>query len=502
MNTILNRSMIKILPFLILLASCTSGGLKTEPIALNENPTKQLELMKTELEEARSKDVHTLSPNWFEKANKSYEVAKALHKKGGNLKDIFENLSLSHAQLRRAQKLAPVAKVVLVPVIAERNKALKAGANESTKGFAEAQEEYLKLTALVENDRREKAEKESAKVKSMFSGVELEAITDHALNPSRNRLNEAIKLGAKTLAPKTLALSEQQLSVATQFIAANRYDKEGIEKQANLALFMADRAVTITKETLDIKKDSPETVALRFESMGESIASNLDLPDIRNLDFARQTEEINKSIRYVKDVRDKMQSKSVDLESEIKKLTGVHESQVSRLENEKTQKLEQLKSELEKEESLITRLKKEKEFEDLLKSVHNEFSPKEAEVYRQGNKLVFRLRGADFPVGKATIPTKNYPLLAKLTKSLKQFDSAKIIVEGHTDSKGLAETNDKLSELRAKAVSDYLVAHGAAPREKIETIGFGYRHPIATNKTPDGRQKNRRIDVIAELNNK
>jgi len=69
-----------------------------------------------------------------------------------------------------------------------------------------------------------------------------------------------------------------------------------------------------------------------------------------------------------------------------------------------------------------------------------------------------------------------------------------VIATGHTDSIGTEAYNQKLSERRAAAVKEYLVSKGI-PSAKITTIGKGKTQPVATNKTKEGRQKNRRVDI-------
>lgn len=69
-----------------------------------------------------------------------------------------------------------------------------------------------------------------------------------------------------------------------------------------------------------------------------------------------------------------------------------------------------------------------------------------------------------------------------------------VIATGHTDSIGTDAYNQKLSERRAAAVKDYLVSKGI-PAAKVTTIGKGESQPVATNKTAEGRQKNRRVDI-------
>ena len=77
---------------------------------------------------------------------------------------------------------------------------------------------------------------------------------------------------------------------------------------------------------------------------------------------------------------------------------------------------------------------------------------------------------------------------------LKGVDLELVIATGHTDSVGSDAYNQRLSERRAAAVKDYLVSKGI-PASKITTIGKGESQPVATNKTAEGRQKNRRVDI-------
>ena len=90
------------------------------------------------------------------------------------------------------------------------------------------------------------------------------------------------------------------------------------------------------------------------------------------------------------------------------------------------------------------------------------------------------------PDGKKSIDDA----LAKLSG----VDLEMVIATGHTDSVGTDAYNQKLSERRAAAVKDYLVSKGI-PAAKITTIGKGESQPVATNKTAEGRQKNRRVDI-------
>jgi outer membrane protein OmpA-like peptidoglycan-associated protein len=85
--------------------------------------------------------------------------------------------------------------------------------------------------------------------------------------------------------------------------------------------------------------------------------------------------------------------------------------------------------------------------------------------------------------------------LAKVSGIVLAYPSLHLQVEGHTDSIGGDEYNQQLSEHRAQSVRDYLVQQGISA-QSIEAQGFGKTEPIASNDTPEGRQQNRRVELI------
>ena len=103
------------------------------------------------------------------------------------------------------------------------------------------------------------------------------------------------------------------------------------------------------------------------------------------------------------------------------------------------------------------------------------------------------IQGIFFDFNKATIKSKSKPVLDRAVEVLSEFPSLRVEVSGHTDNKGSAEYNQKLSQKRADAVKEYLVGKGVAA-ERLETRGAGEDEPIDSNKTARGRAKNRRIE--------
>lgn len=111
------------------------------------------------------------------------------------------------------------------------------------------------------------------------------------------------------------------------------------------------------------------------------------------------------------------------------------------------------------------------------------------------DNAILETETVSFEFDHASIPVSE---LDKLSNFLRRIDSPSLMhiqVEGHTDSKGSAKYNNKLSIKRAKAVRDCLVQHGVQS-SKISHKGFGEAFPLEANDTEAHRSKNRRTEII------
>jgi len=124
------------------------------------------------------------------------------------------------------------------------------------------------------------------------------------------------------------------------------------------------------------------------------------------------------------------------------------------------------------------------------------FDPKMAEVMRDGEKIVVRLKGNNFAPGQAKISDDALPALDKVKQILSSMDQEQVKIEGFADATGSTELNQKISEARAEAVADYLLSDEAVTQDQIEYQGLGATNPVTTNLTKEGRAANRRVDII------
>jgi outer membrane protein OmpA-like peptidoglycan-associated protein len=117
----------------------------------------------------------------------------------------------------------------------------------------------------------------------------------------------------------------------------------------------------------------------------------------------------------------------------------------------------------------------------------------EAESTERG--MVLTLGDVLFESGEATLQGSAVRTIDELAEFLENNPERRVLVEGYTDSVGSASMNQQLSEQRAQAVADALIARGISP-DRIETRGYGEDFPVAPNDSAANRQRNRRVEVV------
>jgi outer membrane protein OmpA-like peptidoglycan-associated protein len=119
-----------------------------------------------------------------------------------------------------------------------------------------------------------------------------------------------------------------------------------------------------------------------------------------------------------------------------------------------------------------------------------------ATVSRVGEGIVVTFEGGIlFDFDRSDLRPTARANLQELARNLRQYDRTDVLIIGHTDSVGSASYNQGLSERRAQSAASYVVNQGIASH-RVSTRGMGQNDPIATNETAEGRQLNRRVEVV------
>jgi outer membrane protein OmpA-like peptidoglycan-associated protein len=111
------------------------------------------------------------------------------------------------------------------------------------------------------------------------------------------------------------------------------------------------------------------------------------------------------------------------------------------------------------------------------------------------NEITLNLpENVTFDFGKSNLKPQFRGPISQVAQTLKEYPSTTVDVMGHADSVGSDAFNQTLSQHRADAVASALRQDGVQP-ERLISIGYGENQPIASNETPDGRAKNRRVEI-------
>jgi outer membrane protein OmpA-like peptidoglycan-associated protein len=135
--------------------------------------------------------------------------------------------------------------------------------------------------------------------------------------------------------------------------------------------------------------------------------------------------------------------------------------------------------------------------QDRLYKAMQSLEGKYASIRRDARGTIVSLADILFDFNKATLRREVEFALVRVATILNQFPEMKVQIEGHTDNVGTEDYNLDLSQRRSQAVQDFLASQQVAA-ERMTSEGFGMTHPVADNATAEGRQKNRRVDLVIE----
>lgn len=479
-------SFILIAVLLTAIMACAGKSLKVDKISAGDDPDKKITQLENSINTAFNNDVQYLSPEWFKKAQRSLSTAKKMRKEGGKISEILKHIATGKAQIEKARENAKLARTAIPQAIKNRKAARNAGATSLNEEYPEAEEKFLELTRAIEDNNVKWARKNESEVANMFDGLELKAIKKNMLGKVRDLIREAQSKNAEKLAPRMFTLTRKKLAQTDKFITSNRYKKDEILAKAKESLFQAERLHRILDQSIKIRKQSSEQTALWLEDILYEISETIPAADMRNRNFKTQKENIQESIKGLKNDQQFLAKANIENENEIRSLRS-----------DLTDLKAKLEGMTESQKEALAKLEAEKAFQKHFRQVRTYFNKDEAEIYKtESNDLLIRLRAIDFPVGKHILLPENYSLLSKVQQAIRTFGEPKAVIEGHTDSTGSEELNQDLSQKRANAVMQYLLANETLPKDNLMAVGFGSDKPIASNKTKEGRSLNRRIDVI------
>ncbi len=439
---------LSILSTILTIAAACSHTPPPETYPVGTNPADEINKLSADLDQAKANQVEVMAPKSYEEARKSLTKAQDELKSQDDAKDILEDVGQGRAWLKNAQTVAKTSNDAMSEVFAARALAVKEGADKDDDigvKFRKNDKQLKDVTEEIEKGDLKDAEKNRLKLQTAYLDRELEAIRRNNLAPVQAKINDAVRSGAKKDAPRTLAIAEKSYKDAEAYIIANRHDTAQIKVLSDKAMADANHVKEITGMAHTDEKTSAEEAALALESQQKAVE-------------AKQAE-----LAQTQSALDQQKAAASTAQGELASKEAID------------QKYAQARA---------------------------MFAPNEAEVYRQGNDLVIRLRKLEFATAKADLKGSDFPILSKVQQVIAEFPKSQVTVEGHTDSKGGKALNEKVSQARADSVKSYFESNsGQTSGASFSAVGYGYQKPLASNKTEAGRAQNRRVDIVIHPEN-
>ncbi|MFQ5890252.1 MAG: OmpA family protein [Gemmatimonadota bacterium] len=443
------------------------------------------------LEAARAARLHLIAPRHLDRATERLVDARARYERGGRIEDIRRRLNEANRELAEAEQLEEIGGVLLRGALEARSDALEANAPEfAAKLWDEGEKMIRDAGRRVENGDQNGARERGSRAERRYREAEFASIQADVLGRARDLRQAGMRVKADRRAPATFALADSLFREAELVLQGDRYQRSDARQYAESAAEEYRHAGWIASlvDSVEARRLSVEELILRHEAEVARIAEALNFEPRFVRGSMPVTEHALAAVQSVYEDRDNLRSELAARETEISGLASQLDSLDARL------------AELEQREATVAAELRERERrERKLREVRAIFSRDEAEVLLGGGLLIVRLYGLSFASGSAEISPDNFSLLTKLQRVLREFPNSLITIQGHTDSQGNDDYNQALSERRAIAVREYLLANMALSSDRVEAVGFGESRPIATNDTEEGRAKNRRIEVSVSV---
>jgi outer membrane protein OmpA-like peptidoglycan-associated protein len=442
------------------------------------------------LETARTANAELLAPATFTRGMETYAAAESDLTRGRNIERIRSSLASAAKSFTDAANAAEIANVTLAAVLKTRADATNANAATfATQLWTDATESFDSAARRLESGDIRGARTRADEAEAQYREAELSAIKAQYLSQTRALLAEAEQARVPRLAPTTYEKARALLAQAELELNQNRYDTDLPRSLAQQANYEARHAIYLSGLITRLREQdgSLEDIVLLYEAPLTQIAAAAD--KVAQLDKGIEPVAAD-LVAYIEGLREQSAQAEADLTDT--------RMRVAELEEEIRDLDERLGGVSQERVALVQRLEAEARIREQFTSIENTFTRDEARVSREGNRMIIRLVGLTFQSGQAEVRPAYRALLDKVRQAADVFPRSQIVVEGHTDSYGGDDGNLALSRRRAEAVSTYLTGELGVPAFRMSAVGYGETQPIANNDTEQGRERNRRIDIIIE----
>ena len=397
-----------------------------------------------------------------------------------------------------------------VPVFDDGKSSVKVTTDLQAFGLIVTAEPYFAVTrpsnlVVLENVVRKNTKGWEEPIDTKFDAVERGQYTvdvnvadlpatsaDHSapvdLLEARNAVAIARAEGADRYAPDSFSKAEDFLRRAEDYSNRKQSDK-AIATVARGAVQSAEdaRVLSIRKrqeERQEAERRATEQRAIEAQNQAEQAQQSAEQARAQADDEARHRAEAERDRRAAEQA--KREAEQARQQAEAARADALAQQQAAQ-----SQALQAQQTAQQAEQArLQTEQQAQETRERLLQQLNQVLQTRET-----ARGLIVDMPDVLFDTGQHTLKVGARERLAKVAGILLAYPDLHVNVEGHTDNVGGVEFNQRLSEERANAVRAFLVEQGVRP-ENIESHGVGMSEPVASNSTREGRQMNRRVDLV------
>ena len=444
---------------------------------------------------AREENASTYAPRNYQKGMEILQDAKARELKKNKIDIICKKTLQAENYFSDSIESAKMAQMILSTSIISRQNAANVNAEKLANAiWSKAERSFDEAIRNNERGNSDRSKALNEETTILYEMAELVAIKNLYLNSTRTLIANAEELKASRYAPITLEKAKNLLRKAEDLLDQNRYETEvplDIVKQANYEAKRTIYLATLTKDIRD-KEMTVERLILNWEKTLIQIASAADIAPVMVDGYSELEQQLTTYILNLQHLNNELiQDKQVLIQDQKDNLI-----QLADMEEEIRALDRRLGGATAEKEALIQRLEAQARIKEQFEKVEKMFNSKEVRVFRENNNVILRLITLTFESGKSKLLAESFDLLAKVEKAIDVYPESELIIEGHTDSLGDDDFNQKLSQDRAESVLKYMVNAMRIPSYRLIATGYGETNPIANNETESGRSKNRRIDIV------
>jgi outer membrane protein OmpA-like peptidoglycan-associated protein len=337
----------------------------------------------------------------------------------------------------------------------------------------------------------------NTKIENAIFGIDRKAPLE--LFEARNAVRIAHIALADKYAAATLGKAEQQLRNAEE-VYAHKSDKKSVEAAAREVVGTAEEARVMAvkqkaEEDAQAKIAADKRAAEEREAKARADAAaeaqrRLEAEEARKQAEAAQAEAVRMKQEAEQAAQEAARQKAEAEQASAAALAQQQAAQAAAEQAARDRAAAQADAEKARQAAAQAEAEKGQLRAQLLAQLNSILQTRDS-----ARGLIVNMSDVLFDTGSSTLKPGAREKLAKISGILLAHPGLTMQIEGHTDSVGSDEYNQQLSERRADSVRDFLAEQGV-PASSISARGFGKTQPVATNDTPEGRQRNRRVELV------